>query len=94
MNTTIPACLQAFRDLSRFLAAKLASISAFRAAQQDWAAQLEALYSTPAVSEACEDQLQQLQRSSRLLLQQVQQIQVRVWVCCYAGKMNLQMRCC
>jgi hypothetical protein len=70
--------LQAFRDLSGFLTAKLASISAFRAAQQDWAAQLEALHTTPATSEACEMQVQHLQRSSRLLMEQVQQIQVCV----------------
>jgi hypothetical protein len=69
--------LQAFSDLSSFLTAKLASATAFRTAQQDWAAQLNALYDTPATSVACEAQLQQLQRSSRLLTEQVQQIQVR-----------------
>jgi hypothetical protein len=71
------AVLQAFRDLSGFLAAKLARVTAFRTAQQDWACQLNALYDTPATSVACEAQLQQLQHSSRLLVEQVQQIQVR-----------------
>jgi hypothetical protein len=75
-HSTKSVCLQAFRDLSGVLAAKLASATACRTAQQDWAGQLNALYDTPATSEACEAQLQQLQRSSRLLTEHVQHTQV------------------